>query len=81
LLALYVDDGIVAATDKKELVEFEKELKSEFKIIAKPASYFLGMEISQDSDGSIKVSQTAYTKKLLEQFGMRHGRPCVTPII
>jgi hypothetical protein len=81
LLALYVDDGIVAATDKKELQEFEKELKSEFKITVKPALYFLGLEISQDSEGSIKVSQSAYTKKILEQFKMSHCRPCTTPMI
>jgi hypothetical protein len=80
LLALYVDDGIEAATDKKELQEFEEELKSEFKITVKPALYFLGLEISQDSEGSIKVSQSAYTKKILEQFKMSHCRPCTTPM-
>ena len=81
LLALYVDDGIVAATDKGELSEFAENLKSEFKIVTKPATYFLGIEIDQKSDGSIKISQAAYTRKILEQFSMSECRPCATPII
>ena len=80
MLALYVDDGLVAGTDKKELQEFEKELKSEFKITAKPASYFLGLEINRDAEGNIKVGQSAYAKKILEKFGMSRCRPCSTPI-
>ena len=81
LLALYVDDGIVAATDERELSEFAEKLKSEFKIMTKAATYFLGVEIDQKSDGSIKISQAAYIKKVLDQFGMSDCRPCVTPII
>ena len=81
MLALYVDDGLVAGTDKKELQEFEKELKSEFKITAKPASYFLGLEINRDTEGNIKVGQSAYAKKILEKFGMSQCRPCSTPIM
>ena len=81
LLALYVDDGIVAATDKLELLELAEKLKSEFKITVKPATYFLGFEIDQQCDGSVKISQAAYTRKLLERFGMSECRSCVTPII
>ena len=80
MLALYVDDGIVAATDNRELSEFADKLKSEFKIVTKPATYFLGVEINQKSDGSIKISQAAYTEKVLDQFGMSDCRACVTPI-
>jgi len=80
LLALYVDDGIVAATDKCELSEFVEKLKLEFKIVVKEATYFVGIEINQRSDGSLKISQESYTKKILDQFGMRDCRPCVTPI-
>lgn len=84
LIALYVDDGIVAATDKDELTAFAEKLKSEFKVVrlvTKPATYFLDMEINQQSDGSIKISQAACTRKVLDQFGMTECRPCVTPII
>jgi len=56
-------------------------LKSEFKIITEPATYFLGIEISQKSDGSVKISQAAYTRELLDQFDVSQCRPCMTPII
>lgn len=81
LIGLFVDDGIVASTDKSELEKFQRELEAEFRITAKPATYFLGIEIHQQSDGSIKISQGAYTRKLLDQFGMSNCRPCPTPII
>jgi len=55
----HVDDGIVAATDEAELLELTDKLKCEFKIVTKPATYFLGVEIDQRSDGSIKISQAA----------------------
>jgi len=47
----------------------------------KPVTYFLGIEIDQQSDGSVKIHQFAYTEKLLKKFGMSECRPCVTPII
>jgi len=81
LLALFVDDGIVAAIDKCELLKLIEKLKSEFKITTRCATYFLGIEIDQRSDSSIKISQAAYTRKLLNQFGMSECRPCATPII
>jgi hypothetical protein len=44
-LALYVDDGIVAAKNKDKLAAFAKRLKSEFKVVKK-TSYLL----SRNSD-------------------------------
>jgi len=81
ILALYVDDGLVAATDDTALSELAQKLRVEFKITMKPVTYFLGIEIDQQSDRSVKIHQSAYTKKLLKQFGMSECRPCVTPII
>lgn len=80
IIALYVDDGLVAATSKEEAKALIDELTSEFKIKAKEASYFLGLEINRSSDG-IKVSQGSYTRKLLERFGMNECRPISTPIL
>lgn len=81
LLVLYVDDGLVAATNKIQLEELIRKLKEEFKVTNKPASYYLGFEIGYQKDGSIKVSQAAYTNKILDRFGMSQCKPVVTPII
>lgn len=45
ILALYVDDGLLAGSDQQLIDEFIDELKERFKITTKPASYFLGIEI------------------------------------
>ncbi len=43
--------------------------------------YFLGMSITQDSDSeSIVINQPAYTKKLLENFGIQECKPVATPV-
>lgn len=81
IVTLYVDDGLIASTNKNMLDEFLKKLKSEFKVKDKPLSYFLGLEINQEEDGTIKVHQKNYTKKLLERFDMSSCRSVSTPII
>lgn len=80
LLTLYVDDGLVAASDKQLADEFLENLKEKLKITTKPASYYLGMEITQCNDGTIVIHQEAYTKKILERFNMANSNPVSTPI-
>ncbi|KAG5897456.1 hypothetical protein JTB14_002717 [Gonioctena quinquepunctata] len=71
LLALYVDDGLLASTSETLKDTFIHSLQREFKIMVKPASYFLGLEIEEKEAGTIQVNQSAYTKKKLERFGMQ----------
>ncbi|KAL7636900.1 UNVERIFIED_CONTAM: hypothetical protein RMT77_012658 [Armadillidium vulgare] len=81
LLALYDDDGLVASTSHEESQNFLEELKKEFKITYKPATYFLGIEIESRSDGTKKISQSYYTKKIVKEFGMENCNAVSTPII
>ncbi|KAG5862532.1 hypothetical protein JTB14_022769 [Gonioctena quinquepunctata] len=81
LLALYVDDGLLASTSETMKDTFIHSLQREFKITVKPASYFLGLEIEKKEAGTIQVNQSAYTKKILERFGMQDCRPVSTPIV
>lgn len=80
ILVLYVDDGLVGATDLQELNTFIQELRSEFKITAKEASYYLGLEIEQ-KNGSIKISQKAHAKKILEQYRFSECKSVSTPML
>lgn len=59
ILALYVDDGLVATSNEKESERFIKELKRKFKITTKSASYFLGLEVTMDGS-EVRVSQKHY---------------------
>ncbi|CAA9995003.1 unnamed protein product [Nesidiocoris tenuis] len=80
MVALYVDDGIVASTSEEDQLNFLEELKKEFKIVAKPATYYLGFEINK-SPYQISVTQKAYLRKVLEKFGMSDCRPVSTPMV
>lgn len=80
IVALYVDDGLVASTSKKFLEKFLNDLKSEFKANSKELDYYLGLEISKDEDGII-VHQKSYIKKILNKFGMIDCREVSTPIL
>jgi len=60
IIALYVDDGLVAASDTDDLKLFIEQLNSQFKVTVKSASYFLGLQIESQSDGSIKISQLVW---------------------
>lgn len=80
IVALYVDDGLVMSTHQQEADNFVKELRGEFKVTARQASYFLGLEIERSEDGSIKICQQAYAKKILERFGFQDCKPVSTPM-
>lgn len=80
LLVLYVDDGLIASSDAKDLEDFLKELRSEFKIVTKDADYFLGIQIKRESS-QIKISQEAYAKKILERFNFGECKKVNTPMI
>lgn len=79
LLALHVDDGLVATTPqiKKHFLE---ELQHEFKVTYKDAEYYLGLEIRKLRSGDIALSQKNYAIKVLERFNMKDANPVSTPM-
>ena len=81
LLALYVDDGLLAATDMQDLDLFISKIEAEFEIKVKVASYFLGIEIKRMEDGSLKINQPAYVKRVLERFRFDSCKVVATPMI
>ena len=62
IIGLWVDDGIAAATSEAESKQLITELKSEFKIKAKEASYFLGLEIKSKHS---KMELSKFAKKAI----------------
>jgi hypothetical protein len=81
IVVLYVDDGIVAATYDEDCQNFLKNLTAEFKITAGPVSCFLGIEIKQQKDGSIFITQETYARKILQKFNMLESNPVGTPAV
>lgn len=80
ILAIYVDDGLIASSCEHELDEFMHSLEEEFKITSKEADYYLGLEIEKSHE-CIKISQKEYAKRLLRRFGFDNCKPISTPIL
>ena len=81
IIALYVDDGIVAASHTDDCRKFLADLTAEFKITAGPVSSFLGIEVKQYDDGSVFITQERYAEKVLEKFRMLESIPVGTPTV
>jgi hypothetical protein len=79
IVAVWVDDLIIGARNDRMLNELKSVLKSRFRMKdLGPLKYFLGIEFLQD-DGSVRMCQSHYTKKLLNKFGMADSKPRTTP--
>ncbi|KAG5867496.1 Retrovirus-related Pol polyprotein from transposon TNT 1-94, partial [Gonioctena quinquepunctata] len=81
IIVLYVDDGLTVANEKHDLEDFMRELESEFRITWKSAVYYLGLEIDQREDGSIKISQNTHARKILERLNFSDCKPISTPML
>lgn len=83
ILALYVDDILLATNDLGMLHETKKFLSSNFEMKDMgEAAYVLGIEIHRDrSKGMLGLSQKSYISKILERFGMKNCTPGPSPIV
>ncbi|GAB6025573.1 hypothetical protein CHUAL_014034 [Chamberlinius hualienensis] len=82
LLAIYVDDILLAANDTAELENVKTMLKTSFKISDfGEAKFCLGIEINHDkARKSITLTQTKYINDVLDRFGMKDCKPVSTPM-
>lgn len=80
MVLLYVDDELVAASQKRNIDNFLKKLEMEFKVIAGPTQCFLNILINRLDDDSIFISQKTYTKDVLRRFNMEDANLVSTPI-
>lgn len=80
LLALYVDDGLLAAKSKQAVEIVLNNLKKEFKITVGKADCYVGLKISRNQQiKEIFVNQHAYLKKVIEKFGMKDCKESSVP--
>lgn len=79
ILAIHVDDGLIASDNKQNIDRVVHFLQEHFEIKAMPVGCFLGLEIDQRSNGSIFVHQSAYTKRVLNKFNMDNCNSVATP--
>lgn len=79
MVAVYVDDLLMASNDRDSMVKLKSGLKKAFKIKdLGEAKYCLGIEIKQE-DGRIILNQRRYIEELLEKFNMANCNAQRTP--
>jgi hypothetical protein len=82
ILVLYVDDILLASSDKRMLHETKGFLSSNFDMKdLGEASYVLGIEIHRDrAKGVLGLSQKAYIEKMLKRFNMNKSKATPVPL-
>ena len=83
ILILYVDDILLASSDKGLLQETKQFLSKEFDMKdLGEASFVLGIQIHRDrSHCLLGLSQRAYIDRILERFSMLDCKPGNVPIV
>lgn len=80
LIAVYVDDIIIASKDIEQMKILKKHLSQEFETRdLGEARYCLGIEFNREGN-SITLHQKEYIIDILHQFGMAESNPVSTPM-
>ena len=82
ILALYVDDTVIASNCDKMLKSAKKMLNEKFDMTdLGEAKSVLGMSIKRNrNEGMLTIDQSAYLRSVLERFGMADCKPVSTPM-
>ena len=82
IIALYVDDLLIACSDKAVLVQTKAQLCNGFKMKDLGESkIILGMDISRDRHArTLSLCQSRYAQKVIDRFGLTSARGQPTPM-
>jgi hypothetical protein len=77
---IYVDDIIFGSTNKSTCEKFSRIMIQKFEMsMMGELKYFLGFQIKQLQEGTF-ICQTKYIQDILKKFGMKDGKPIMTPM-
>ena len=76
ILLLYVDDMLIVVSSIKEINNLKKQLSKQFTMKDLGATkQILGKRIIRDkANGTLKLSQSEYVKKILSRFNMNEAK-------
>jgi hypothetical protein len=70
LVALFVDDMIIAGNNRARLTKFEQQMAKEYEVkLGGPLHWFLNMEIKRNAaDHTLNLTQTAFIKSVVSKY-------------
>jgi len=82
IVIVYVDDLLIASRNLRKLITVKDILCGKFKIKdLGQVTEILGMRVEREgTTGSIRISQEAYTRRIIEKFNMTNANPTSTPM-
>ena len=81
-IALYVDDLLFVGPSLAEIARVKLSLSTRFGIKdLGEAEFILGLQISRDGHGGIRLGQRAYLLTILDRFGLSECRPYFMPMV
>jgi hypothetical protein len=82
ILAVYVDDLILASNNREALNHTKSKLKESFEMTdLGKLSWFLGMEINvNNNNNTVTLNQKSYIENILKRYGMSDCKPVSTPM-
>ena len=82
LIAVYVDDILLAGKTQKRMTEVKQALSRQFEVKDMGAlHYFLGVKFIQDqTTGYVWMGQQSYTENILKRYGMQDCKTIRTPV-
>ena len=84
LIAVYVDDILLAGKDGEKMAAIKQAFSQEFQVRDMgELHYFLGVKVHivQDKDtGNIWIGQESYTESISRRFGMENCKVIRTPV-
>lgn len=82
MIAVHVDDLVLAAKSDKRIADVKKALGEKFEVKDMgELHHFLGTKVLQNKqNGEVWIGQPAYTQKVLRKFNMENAKPVDTPV-
>ncbi len=82
ILAVYVDDILLAGKSQEKIAQVKSELGSHIQVKDMgELHYFLGVSVEQNTEtGDTWIGQPAYTQAVIKKFGLENSKPVSTPV-
>ena len=82
ILLSYIDDMLIVGSSIEEINNLKKQLSKQFAMKDLGATkQILGIRIIRDkANGTLKLTQSEYEKKVLCKFNMNEAKPVSTPL-